>query len=85
MIADPKLHNTIERGQIIFESQIASRLSDENPDDFLAIDILSGDYEIGPNDLTPSQRLRARHPDAVIFLRRVGDEAAYSVGGGYQE
>ena len=85
MIAEPKLPDTVERGQSIFETQIEPRLIGENPDDFLAIDILSGDYEIAPDDLTPSQHLRERHPDAVIFLRRVGDEAAYSVGGGYQE
>lgn len=87
MIAEPKSksHDTVERGQALFEAQIAAQLSGENPDDFLAIDILSGDYEIAPDDLTPSQRLRERHSDAVIYLRRVGDEAAYTVGGGFQE
>lgn len=85
MIAKPKSYDIVKRGQIIFEEEIAPRLSCENPDDFLAIDILSGDYETAPDDLTPSDRLRDRYPDAVIYLRRVGDEAAYTVGGGYQE
>ncbi len=86
MITEPKYSSTIDQGQTIFEEQVAPRLSgNENSDDFLAIDVLSGDYEIAPDDLTPSERLRTRHPDAVIYLRRVGDEAAYTVGGGYQE
>ncbi len=85
MIAEPKADSTVERGQRVFKEKIEQHLSGENPDDFLAIDTLSGDYEIAPDDLTPSRRLRERYPDAVIYLRRVGDEAAYTVGGGYQE
>ncbi len=85
MIAEPKLHDTIERGQVLFDTQIAERVRGEDSNDFLAIDTLSGDYEIAPDDLSPSLRLRKRHPDAVIYVRRVGDEAAYTVGGGFQE
>ncbi len=85
MVAEPKLHETIERGQVLFETQIAERVHGEDSNDFLAIDILSGDYEIAADDLSPSLRLRERHPDAVIYVRRVGDEAAYTVGGGFQE
>ena len=80
---ETKAHDTVECGQKIFEAQIEAHLTGVNPDDFLAIDILSGDYEIAPDDITPSERLRERRPQAVIYLRRVGDEAAYTVGGGY--
>jgi len=85
MIAEPELHNTIGRGQSIFKAQIEARLTDENPDDFLLIDVLSGDYEVAPDEITGRANLRTRHPDAVIYLRRVGDDAAYTVGGGYLE
>lgn len=73
---------SIKRGQAIFEARIKTHLEYEDPNDFLAIDTLSGDYEIASDDLTPSLRLQERHPDAVIYVRRVGDEAAYSIGGG---
>ena len=69
----------------LFEQRIKPLVANENPDSFLAIDVLSGDYELAADDLTPSDKLRARHQNARIFLRRVGDEAAYTVGGGYQE
>jgi len=85
MIAEPELYTTIERGQRIFEAQVAARLTEENPDDFLLIDVLSGDYEVAPDEITGRASLRTRHPDAVIYLRRVGDDAAYTVGGGYLE
>jgi hypothetical protein len=68
----------------LFEQRIKPLVVNENPDDFLAIDIVSGDYEVAADDLTPSATLRARHQDSRIFLRRVGDECAYTVGGGYQ-
>ena len=85
MIAVSELPNTIERGQSIFEAQIATRLTDENPDDFLLIDVVSGDYEVAHDETAGRAKLRTRHPDAVIYLRRVGDDAAYTVGGGYLE
>ena len=85
MTAEPEPHSTIGRGQSIFEAQVAARLTDENPDDFLLIDVLSGDYEVASDETTGRANLRTRHPDAVIYLRRVGDDAAYTVGGGYLE
>jgi len=69
MITESNYSSTIDRGRTIFEEQVASRLSGNE----------------NPDDLTPSEQLRTRHPDAMIYLRRVGDEAAYTVGGGYQE
>jgi hypothetical protein len=70
-----------DRAQTIFETQIKTRVTEESPDAFLAIDVVSGDYEVAPDDITPGDRLRERHPDAQVFLRRVGDEAAYFIGG----
>lgn len=85
MIAETDTGNIIERGQQVFVRQVEPRLSGENPDDFLFIDILSGDYEVSPDEILGRSNLRARRPDAVVYMRRVGDEAAYTVGGGFQE
>ena len=84
MIEKLGTHEVVKRGQSIFETQLKPLFVNESPDSFLAIDVLSGDYEVAADDLTPGQRLRARHPGAKIYLRRVGDEAAYYVGGGYE-
>lgn len=78
-------HDIAGRGQTLFETRIKENVRNENPDDFLAIDIESGDYEIGPDDLPTSARLRARRPEAVLFTRRVGDECAYSLVGGFAD
>lgn len=74
-----------ERADAIFEQRIRPLVAGEDPDAFLAIDILSGDFEVAPDDITPGDKLRARNQDARIFLRRVGDEAAYTTGGGHQD
>ncbi|MBV9849589.1 MAG: hypothetical protein JO250_07865 [Armatimonadetes bacterium] len=73
-----------DQAEAIFEAQIKPGLLDADPEDFLAIDVNTGDYEIARDDMTPGDRLRERHPDARIFLRRVGDQAAYTVGWGYR-
>lgn len=87
MIAElkPKGQETIKQGQALFESQIAGKLAAENPDDFLLIDVLTGDYVVSSDEVAGRKKLYSRHPEAVIYLRRVADEAAYTVGGGYQE
>lgn len=74
-----------ERANALFEQRIKPLVAGEDPYAFLAIDINSGDFEVAPDDITPGNKLRERHQGAQVFLRRVGDEAAYTVGGGYQE
>ncbi len=74
-----------DRANAIFKERIKPLVVGEDPNDFLAIDIVSGDYAIASDDVTPSDKLRKQHHGAQIFVRRVGDEAAYTVGGGYQE
>jgi hypothetical protein len=39
----------------------------------VAIDVDSTDYEVGTDVLDTAHRLRARRPDAQVYLLRVGD------------
>jgi hypothetical protein len=53
------------------------------PDDdgkFVAIDVGTGDFEIDDDDYAAVMRLRARSPQAEIWLGRVGAHAAYRMG-----
>jgi hypothetical protein len=70
-----------KRGNAIFEEKIRPRLKNENDDDFVAIDIVSGAYEIDASQVAVAERLRARLPQAQIWLRRVGSRFAHSFGG----
>ena len=68
------------RGQAIFERDIVQNLGDANPYHFVLIDIETGDYEVDADEMAASDRLLARHPDAQVWMRRVGSPYAYRFG-----
>jgi hypothetical protein len=70
-----------KRGDAIFENDIRPHLKNEDDDDFVAIDIETGAYEIDANEMAACDRLDARVPDAQVWLRRVGSPYARSFGG----
>jgi hypothetical protein len=70
-----------KRGNAIFEKKIRPCLVNENNDDFVVIDIVSGAYEIDASERAARERLRARLPQAQVWLRRVGSRFAHSFGG----
>lgn len=69
-----------ERGDRIFEERIYPDLTPEDHGKFVAIDIEGRGYEIAEDSLSARERLRERLPDAQIWLRRVGYDAAIQVG-----
>lgn len=70
------------RGQEIYDRDIRPILSPDDSDRFVAIDIESGSYEIASDDFAATERLLAKQPHAQIWLARVGQPAAYRIGGG---
>lgn len=70
------------RGDEIFENQIRPQLGDIKliKAKFILIDIETGAYEIDTDEIAASDRLRARHPNAQIWLRRVGSKYAHRFG-----
>src|SRR5205085_11881815 len=74
-----------KRGQAIFESQIVPGLKGKKKSDFVAIDIETGAFELDADELTASDRLLARVPDAQIWMRRVGSKYARHYGGRRRE
>ena len=61
-----------ERGDAIYENNIRPNLTSGDQGKFAAIDIDSGGYEIDADELKACDRLRARLPDAQIWLVRIG-------------
>jgi hypothetical protein len=45
----------------------------------LAVDVDSGDYELGDDMTSPVDRLLARHPDAQIWRFRIGYPYVYRI------
>jgi hypothetical protein len=68
------------RGEEIYNREIRGKVEAAHHGEFLALDVRTGAYETGEDDLTACKRLLARFPDAEIFGLRVGHDAAYELG-----
>jgi hypothetical protein len=69
------------RGRDLYEKKLRAQLEPTHSGRFLVLDILTGDYEIAADDLTASDRLLARNPQAVLYGVRIGSPTAYRLGG----
>ena len=61
-------------------SKYVKRLNRSTKASFLSVDIETGDYEVDTDDLSPSMRLLAKRPEAVIYSLRIGYRAAHRIG-----
>ena len=69
-----------ERGLAIYEKDIAPQLSDHDRGRYVAIDVNTGEWEID-DSRDATEILRARVPDADIFLLRHIDIVTGYFGG----
>lgn len=68
------------RGHELYESQIRAQIEAENHGKVVAIDLITGDFEVAIDSLTAAKLLMTRHPDAQIFCIRIGHRAVHSFG-----
>jgi hypothetical protein len=68
------------RGDEIYERDLRPHVEAGNEGKFIVIDIETGAYEIDAAELVASDRLLAHHPDAQVWLRRVGSRYARRFG-----
>jgi hypothetical protein len=69
------------RGDAIYEKHIRPVLTSADKGKFVAIDIESGEYAIDADELKACRKLRARIPDAQIWMVRVGYRSVHRFGG----
>ncbi|MBI3467585.1 MAG: hypothetical protein HY000_31635 [Planctomycetes bacterium] len=69
------------RGDAIYEKEIRPHLKPDDNGKLVAIDIETGAYEIDTDELGACHKLRARIPDAQIWLVRVGSRYLHRFGG----
>lgn len=75
-----KSEDVVARGKEIYKQQIQDKVEPVHNGKFLSVDIETGDYEIGTDDLSPSMQLLNKRPDAVIYSLRIGFRAAHRIG-----
>lgn len=73
--------DTARLGKEIYEKDIRHLVEADHQGEVIAIDIDSGGYALGENAIAASERLRARHPEAEVWLMRVGHRTLYRFGG----
>ena len=69
------------RGDAIYEQDVRPQLKADDEGKFAAIDIESGTYEMDVDELEAGNRLRARVPEAQIWMVRVGSRSVHRIGG----
>ncbi len=69
------------RGEAIYQKDILPKLTTKDVGKFLAIDIETGEYEISADEMRAGNKLRARIPEAQIWMVRIGYVSARSFGG----
>ena len=68
------------RGEEIYQQRIRDKVDPKYKGMFLVLDIETEAYEIADEDLKATDRLLAKHPNAIIYGVRVGFPAAYGIG-----
>jgi hypothetical protein len=71
---------TARRGDEIYERRVRALVEAEHRGEVVAIDVGSGAYALGDGALAASKQSLARHPDAQIWLVRVGHRALHRIG-----
>jgi hypothetical protein len=69
------------RGDAIYETTVHPHLKPEDKGRFVALGIDTSEFEIDDDQLAASDRLRARLPDAQIWMVRVGSRYVHRFGG----
>lgn len=68
------------RGQEYYDRVLRAELEPEHRGEYLFLDVETGEYEMGKDQLAVMQRARARHPGAVFYIVRVGYPAVGRIG-----
>lgn len=70
------------RGDEIYDSDLRSQLEPQHNGEVVAIDLDTGAWEVDPDEITAAHRLQTRHPDAQIWVVRVGSRYLTHFGAG---
>jgi len=70
-----------QRGQALYDQKIRPQVEQAHRGKLLVLDVNTGYYEIDAEDLTASERLLGRRPDAAFFGARTGHRPAYRLAG----
>ena len=71
-----------QRGDLIYQTQIRPQVELGNEGKIVAIDLETQDFEVDASEIAACDRLEDRHPDAQIWIVRIGSRYVRRFGGG---
>ena len=74
------LKERISKGNQIYEIQIKGKLEMEHKGEIVAIEINSGDFFLGRNEIEAYEKGIKEYPDKTFVYKRVGYNATHFVG-----
>ena len=69
-----------KKARELYEGGIRQKVEADNFGRYIVIDVNSGDYEVGDDHMTLTDRLFARHENPSLYLLRIGHRAAGKFG-----
>jgi hypothetical protein len=68
-------------GDAIYQNKVLPQIKLEDNGKIVAIDLKTEDFEINPSEIEACDRLESRHPDAQIWIVRIGSRHVRRFGG----
>ena len=70
-----------QRGDALYESEVRAQVEEGNHGKIVAIDIETGAFEVDKSEIAACDRLEASHPDAQVWMVRIGSRHVRRFGG----
>ena len=70
-----------QRGDALYESEVRAQVEEGNHGKIVAIDIETGSFEVDTSEIAACDRLETSHPDAQIWMIRIGSRYVRRFGG----
>lgn len=74
------LKERIKTANQIYKSRLREKLEREHNGEIVAIEINSGDFFLGKNEVEAYERGVKKYPDKTFVYKRVGDRTTHFVG-----
>jgi hypothetical protein len=71
----------VRRGEKLYDQRLRAEVeTEENIGKILVMDVESGEYAIDDTMISAADRVKANHPDAILYTLRIGYDAVYGFG-----
>ena len=76
----PEIDDFVRRAERMYDEQLRAQLEESHPDEFVALEPVSGEYFLGKTLSEAMGAAKAKYPNRLSHALRVGHEAALHFG-----